>query len=960
MHPFLSRHGPAITVILVLLALVFSSAPTFGSGHENEPLRRIDSDGGGSDISGHRPDLVLANPGARWVSGLNPFEMFMRYQCTGGLCVVGDGVPGNTRTVEVQYTVDGSDPTGADEDATLSSTDAELGLATFDGEIDLSSFADDLNNSAPFKFRVEVELTNSPGGECQSTCHDPEHTSGEDFYELLIDVSNPGFLLGDPANANARSTADDEWYLYSDGNMSNFLPSIVISAFDNQTGAPLDVGESMLWREGVGENKGDYDETPSGSHAVSFEYDYADGPDAESFRDDRITRLDVLFQDVAGNFIDTDEGSDNQGIWVVMDITRPDLEISEIDEDEGGSNLTNPPGTQLPVGAGTNVRVHVNATDIGANKDFEGENLSNPWMTPPELLTVEARLFDQNDTSFTTGWNDVPFNQTRDDDDDVGYFWSNLTIPQEWTSGVTRAEVRVTDPTGNVNQTVIPGNVSVDADLPIIRPQIPVSVDESTGFSAEEDVEFRVRAWHPGDTDAWGDPDTDRLGIETVRLHYRVGEDGAVRQLEMDEEDSEDVYAGFRDTFEDDDIVYFYFSAEAISGTTVNYPGPDDPHESLSGSQNDGRFLRLELDRDPPLIESAVDLPYVGGPGDHELSFNITDDGVGVDSTTAALHWRLEGQGAFEEVALTEQEIEDPDTDVSFDAFVGTVPRQSDGDVIEYYVVGEDLLGNEGRLGTPGSPRTTTVDLTPPTITITAPNSTDENRFNISWEGQDAASGVRDFSLQFRIDTGNWITVPDRQNTRLTEWDICAATNVEYGFRLSARDRVGNIRDFPEVADATTRVNAAESCAEPPEIFLNSPSDGAVLSGNAEISWSALSTVFGEEVTVRIEVDGRTVTQGLEREGEYTWNTARYDSETRDPLCFEDGDYPLSVTAVDPAGMEASQEIMVTLSNGRDSCDPEPRTGGIDPARFDARYLLVVLAFVGLAAVFAVGMARRW
>jgi len=49
-------------------------------------------------------------------------------------------------------------------------------------------------------------------------------------------------------------------------------------------------------------------------------------------------------------------------------------------------------------------------------------------------------------------------------------------------------------------------------------------------------------------------------------------------------------------------------------------------------------------------------------------------------------------------------------------------------------------------------------DITPPSVTLHAPSaSAAPLRFTLSWSGSDAHSGLRDYDVQYRVGTGDWV-----------------------------------------------------------------------------------------------------------------------------------------------------------------------------------------------------------
>lgn len=928
-----------ILAIAVTLILVASLVPfALGQGATNDPLRRQD---GQSSINGIPVlDVLDADP-PLWMGSLEPLGLNLRYQCGNFIAIPPCAID---TVATVHYTFDGSNPRTSQTAQTADIEGVSDGTVPgnpvrFNDELDVSGG----NEGDTLRFIVEISLDNPPDGNCDGDdgdpCFDPIHTSGELFYEVRLDYSQPQFAVQqtDDNFLFLMDEEDNEWWMFTTEEMAgeNLIPDIRIAVIDNTTGAPLDEDATVFDRDTGSSN---FTRNPDeGGHAVL----YTIVPDnGNSFSRDSTSTIDITFADRAGNQV-TGE------LKVSMDHTDPTI-------DNGTSTLARVGSDDVPAALGDPLRVHINATDIAGS----GEE------TPPELLNVEVRLFTENRAT-VGNWQSVSYNETEE------HFFSttDVRLPSDaWDSGLTFAEVRVTDVVGNVAGPVpINGTITVDADFPVIEPVAPLGDGDDLVFSADQDIEFIIRAFDPGNSDDWDGADTedtDGLGIDfgTVQLHYRIGEDGSRTTVVLEPQTAENTFRVLRG-FGELEEVYHYFSAEDHAGNRITYPGPGDPHHQIDAAGNDGRYLLLHTDRVGPDIEPSRDHTFLGGSGDHEYRFNITDDpGVGLDDETPQLFWREQGDSDYTAVDLSESQVEHDLTGDLFTTFTASIPRQAENTVVEYYVEAEDLLGNLGNLGTAAAPQITEIDLTPPTVTVNAPASSNENRFNITWQGQDDLSGVRDYTVQFRIADGTWRNAPGMERTTMTSWEVCAATGVVYEFRVSARDNAGNERTLPEVADASTQVTAPESCTEPPTISLTSPGDGDTLTGEVNVEWNAVSTVFPEDLTVRIEADGTLVAGDLAPSGEHLWDTSAVHP---DEPCFSDGSYTLRVAALDIGNLEAAEEITVTLQNGitsQDCADRHPASTpfGDEPGEFNPLYLLVVVAFVGLAAVFAIGMARRW
>ncbi len=107
------------------------------------------------------------------------------------------------------------------------------------------------------------------------------------------------------------------------------------------------------------------------------------------------------------------------------------------------------------------------------------------------------------------------------------------------------------------------------------------------------------------------------------------------------------------------------------------------------------------------------------------------------------------------------------------------------------------------------------IDRTPPVTAIQSMSATQQSTaIRVQWSGEDNGSGVDYFELQSQIDSGSWknqagdIPAKDRQ-----AWVVAEAGH-QYGFRMRAVDRLGNVESYPQSAEAVTTI-PANVCSAP-------------------------------------------------------------------------------------------------------------------------------------------------
>ncbi len=149
------------------------------------------------------------------------------------------------------------------------------------------------------------------------------------------------------------------------------------------------------------------------------------------------------------------------------------------------------------------------------------------------------------------------------------------------------------------------------------------------------------------------------------------------------------------------------------------------------------------------------------------------------------------------------------------------------------------------------------VDGTPPTVTLTAPNTASDFKVPLSWSGNDAKTGIRGYEVQFREAGAStwqpWILSAAEMNGIFSgQWDTT------YQFRARSLDGVGNPSEW---ATATTVIGAQpaglDDINDPPTVRLLSPRSGERLVGLVSIRWEAADP-DGTPVTstVQISPDG--------------------------------------------------------------------------------------------------------
>ena len=123
-----------------------------------------------------------------------------------------------------------------------------------------------------------------------------------------------------------------------------------------------------------------------------------------------------------------------------------------------------------------------------------------------------------------------------------------------------------------------------------------------------------------------------------------------------------------------------------------------------------------------------------------------------------------------------------------------------------YYFSARGIAGTTH--GSPNSSDGVTVDITAPTSSV-APLPAEELTliFTVSWDGNDATSGIKHCDIQVKDGAGEWTGWLEA--TALTSSDYTGVDGHIYYFRSRAWDNAGNVEAYPATADAQTTVNLA-------------------------------------------------------------------------------------------------------------------------------------------------------
>jgi hypothetical protein len=190
---------------------------------------------------------------------------------------------------------------------------------------------------------------------------------------------------------------------------------------------------------------------------------------------------------------------------------------------------------------------------------------------------------------------------------------------------------------------------------------------------------------------------------------------------------------------------------------------------------------------------------------------------------------------------------------------------------------------------------TTTVDTTPPSITITSPANgatTSANHPTISWTASDA-SGIAYY--QIVRDGGNWVTLSSGQTSYTTQYALADGSHT---VTVRAVDNAGNHRDVTTVFN----VGFALGDNMAPSLKITSPANGATIADkHATVTWTA-SDASGIAYYKIMRDGGSWVTLSS--------STTSYTTITE----LADGSHTMTVEAVDNVGNTVAATTTFTVS----------------------------------------------
>ncbi|MEF8874176.1 MAG: hypothetical protein V5A88_05840 [Candidatus Thermoplasmatota archaeon] len=277
-----------------------------------------------------------------------------------------------------------------------------------------------------------------------------------------------------------------------------------------------------------------------------------------------------------------------------------------------------------------------------------------------------------------------------------------------------------------------------------------------------------------------------------------------------------------------------------------------------SEGQNTPILEEINIDYSVDTYPPEIELEPIGewqAQGPYTVSATVTDQHSGVNDTSLEIKYRVDG-GLWQSA---------PMNSIGGDKYSGDIPDQAHGTEVDYYIIAEDLAGNEHT----SNENSFTVDKDPPESSITLEGEGPQNGWycsevEIHFAAEDIHSGVD--RIRYRIDGGDWGDIEG------TEGSTSVYDPGSHEVSFYAIDNVGNEGDVKRETFKIDDTKPESSIAvEGPE------GEGGWYTGEVEVTFAAEDELSGinyieyqlnEEGWEQIEGESGSIT--IDEEGETT------------------------------------------------------------------------------------------
>jgi len=303
----------------------------------------------------------------------------------------------------------------------------------------------------------------------------------------------------------------------------------------------------------------------------------------------------------------------------------------------------------------------------------------------------------------------------------------------------------------------------------------PISNSESPAYSTQSEIEVQYEA-------------SDNVsGIALVDLYYQF---------------SGGLWEHFG-TNSDDAVGTFDFGLALTEGVWGFATVAHDPAGNVEQLPSEAKS-QTTVDWTPP--EVTVSTLAWASLSTLDINFEATDSVSGF--AEAALWYRFE-QSEWE---LTDVTFSPQSEMLQFEFGDGEGPY-------DFWVQAKDLAGNS--TGEPLEAQVSTVyDTTPPTSSCTAPEYATDALITVSFQAEDALSDEVFTKLQYSLNGGQWVALPQTSEAIEGEFAFAAPTDGRYEFRTVSTDLAANSEPDDKTATCATILDtlAPQSTCEAPDL----------------------------------------------------------------------------------------------------------------------------------------------
>ncbi|GAB7095498.1 hypothetical protein JCM30237_26520 [Halolamina litorea] len=196
-------------------------------------------------------------------------------------------------------------------------------------------------------------------------------------------------------------------------------------------------------------------------------------------------------------------------------------------------------------------------------------------------------------------------------------------------------------------------------------------------------------------------------------------------------------------------------------------------------------------------------------------------------------------------------------------------------------------VDTEANTASESSESTFSIDSTPPTVTLDAPNGGESfdggETVTVEWTADDAIAGVDSVDIDYSTNGGaSWSAVTEGTvNDGSFAWTIPDIDTTDARVRVTATDALGQFATDESDAGFTIEGNASDT---PPSVTVEAPNGGEVFRGGSTttIEWNASDAESSvERVDIEYSVNGgpwQPIAAGLNDTGSYDWSTGEINS----------------------------------------------------------------------------------